>query len=166
MLNENLAWLAGLVDGEGCFAVQVHEYRGILEFCTTFTLDLNTGSWYNKATEILNFNGIAFSSLSNTPSRINTQKIYVRRASSLVKLCTLLEPFATVKLPHVQHFKKLAYLTGMKKSFHIGNSKTVVNWPAVNNWVSFIDESRRLNSNRGKTKWTGADIKKFYRDRR
>ncbi|MDA4130748.1 MAG: hypothetical protein OK457_08260, partial [Thaumarchaeota archaeon] len=52
-----IAWLAGLVDGEGCFSISVsgRDHHGrYIDFMARLLLSMKTGIWVDSVKEILN----------------------------------------------------------------------------------------------------------------
>jgi len=102
----DLAWLAGLIDGEGCLTFEIHKIylrRGPFpKINLAFYLAVSPGLWQNKVTAIFIEYGIAYHQWINQRNKI--VRISVTSTKSVKILCNLIKDYSVIKKELVQRF--------------------------------------------------------------
>src|SRR5579872_629705 len=97
--DPKIAWLAGLIDGEGCFNICVRErfhHRGrSLDFGARLVLSMRTGVWVESVQTILKNSEILY----HVSVRKGQTCIGVAGWRQVQKLAGLLEDYSVVKKP-------------------------------------------------------------------
>jgi hypothetical protein len=173
--TENIGWLAGFIDGEGCFTVQVYKscrYKAI-EFKPFFILTQNNRDfkWLDKCKVILDSNGIKYEVYNK---KGNVTAISIRNIKEIKKLITLLIPHMVVKnniakifMDFPSGYKTKPLLDRDRKTGRIlGYSSRKILWDRVKEQCDFIDKIRELNDSKGKSNviWSGETLLKYYKD--
>jgi len=159
-------WLAGFIDGEGCFSLQCYvDKRGKKNTLTIKPIFTVLQAEKNKrgieyVEDILKENNIKYNRYDNNGV------CDVRVSNSNVKdLVSLLGPYLKVKDGVANHIIK--YWDLKQKIKAIGNKYTgknyKIDWDRVNKFCAWVDEFRTFNSTRNH-KWTGEKIITFYKD--
>ena len=166
-MKEKLAWLAGLIDGEGCFTVGVHQnYKKSLTFQPVFTIDMIEGDWHIKVVNILKENNIRFNSfICKRQGSYQIRRIVIQSRECIVRLCNLLLPFSLIKTDQIKLFSKtpIGRQIILQHDNRWHKKLTGINWGVVNNWVNFIEKSRTLNAgHKSSVWWTKDRILNFY----
>jgi len=147
-----IAWLAGLVDDEGCFNISVagrdHHGRHI-DFMARFLLSMKTGIWVESVKKILNDIDVNY--------RVSTRKgqtcVAVTGWRQVQKLAVFLTEYSIVKKPLLEQL--LTYHPSANNRFPTNEQIKIR--------ADLLDFSRDFNRGKNRLhKWTGAMILKFY----
>lgn len=181
MTREGIAWLAGFIDGEGCYTAQVFvSMRGQLEFKPFLDIVQNDGDlrWLNKIEKIFKQHQIPYSVSHKVKNRlVKATSIYVRSIPGIKKITRMILPYLTVKRPIAKHFLK-SFPEGRKiivmreKDSISGRFTNVINhknidWKMIDKMCKFIDRVRILNHSKTNKaqynlRWTGKTIREFF----
>jgi hypothetical protein len=163
--NTDIAWFAGLIDGEGCFMFgisirkdnrkTVHNIAytcNCLGIVPHFTISMTPGDWEEPFKRILISNNIPFNySIHHYMARIR-----VNGDSGVKKLCKLIYPYSVVKKPIIGMF--IQY-----EGRHIRNQYMGKDGETIRKIATDVDFARSFNKKRNKVyKWTGDLILDFY----
>lgn len=183
----DIAWLAGFLDGDGCFTIQIYKSTSadasvkINPYITIKQIVRDDNSWFEKVKNIYNKLGITYSHRIGDGKNYRYYDVSVRSEKSAKKLIKLILPHLTVKkriaelilneFPPSRKTNYAGHNYDPKTGRFIGGGNTyTVNWNNVNAAASFVDKLRHLNSpvsgskGRANLKWTGQAIIDFYRD--
>jgi len=152
-----LSWLAGFIDGDGCFTIRIREdKKGFIAIQPTIQLHLTIeDSWINKVKKTLEENNIK-------PSIQNKRKKYceivVYNRNSVKKLAKLLLPYLTIKKEQAKIFSGIGYHRMSENFFGV----CYIHPFSVERWAKTIDKIHKLNGENRYRRWNGERIKKFY----
>jgi len=149
------AWLAGLIDGEGCFFVRFDSRYGNFE--PQFGVALNTGPWSVRVEKILDEARIHY---GKSTSRKMT-KIAVSGWQHIESLCRLLEPLSSVKHPHISILLEASTSPPLVSYlWHDGGKRWFrrINWSDAERAMILKENLSAQNAKNGHTIWTREKI--------
>lgn len=168
MNNEALAWLAGILDGEGSFYIGCKKDRrgeNKLQIEPVIRISILPSEWIEKAESILKTHQIPFRSFAvrdERPEHIKNpifHRIEISAKNGVEKLSRLVLPFMTIKRPQAELFSSLPSGNRIDRRYE---KIYGVKWGNIKRWVDFIAKSRELNA-RFNFKWGSDEIMEFYR---
>jgi|GEM_PF-1698713 hypothetical protein len=149
----SVEWLAGLVDGEGCFSIHVAErnhHGHHLSYQGRFIISMKSGHWSESAAKILRTSGVLF---HQTVRNEQTSIAAVEGWKQTQKLGKLLVQHLIVKRTLVDRL--LEYEPASNNRFP--SRKVVQCRPKL------LDFVRDFNKGKNRRyKWTGSMIMRFY----
>jgi hypothetical protein len=152
----SIEWMAGLVDGEGCFTIDIYKskVKNSILFIPIFYLGMKDGPWLEKVVEILDSNKIPYY-IKKGRRKGNLVELKVRSWDNVKKVCSMLLPYSVIKKP----------LLGKFLEFHIStHNQHTDNTERVRNMVALLDFIRSFNIRKNrKYKWSSDKIKEFYK---
>ena len=167
--KEDIAWLAGIIDGEGCFTIKVTKTpsrKNTLDISPFFTMELLDGSWVKKTIRILKENDITYGLYYRLTykSKRKTARVHVVSRDSLNRLCKLIRKDVTVKKLIVEHFIKFPK---KERKLFIDNRWyhriTAINWDYIKKLCKFVEMARKINDRKNKEViWDTKRILSFY----
>lgn len=148
------AWLAGLIDGEGCFTIGVSvQHKHSLKFDLRFSISMKKGYWQSTAEEILNSHQIPY----HTRERKNQYEIVVNGHKSVKGLIGVLMPHLVVKKPLPKNLANFPNGPARNRFSPIDSSY-------LNEVCNHVDFVRRFNKGKNRRhKWKGKTIRQFYK---
>ncbi len=96
-----LAWLAGILDGEGCLTAKRNSPRGLT---IVITIESVSASMRDKVVQILQSGGIDFVTegpLWREKSTRPSHRIRIHRKRAVLHFCDLVLPYSVVKRPEL-----------------------------------------------------------------
>ena len=162
MKKVNIAYLAGLFDGEGWLAVSVSECPTKLSVDVTIGMAMKAKDcWINKVNEIMK-NDLNIEREVKITNGYGYLHIYSK--DNIYKFLNILLPYLTVKkdlsIFILNRFPRLR-----KKACHSGHGKfnRYVYWDRVEEFANFITDSQKFLSRKSeRLKWTPQAIRDFY----
>jgi LAGLIDADG-like domain len=97
----DVAWLAGIIDGEGCLTSKRNSQRGL---SCVITIESVSEAMVQKVLQILRDCGIAFCTeapLMRERSTRPSYRVRVQRKEAAFALCNLVLPYSVVKRPEL-----------------------------------------------------------------
>ncbi len=147
------AWLAGVIDGEGCFTLSIaysDKYR--LRVTPWFSIGMNDdGTWIHRISHLLNTMGIPHQVKDKKHNSV--KEVVVTGSSNVRAVCDCILPYSVVKRELVE---KMIHYKGMS-SRNQYNRDDPVRRVEAQEVADFIDFIRVFNRKRNVPyKWTGA----------
>jgi len=166
------AWLAGLVDGEGCFIFAFKYSDGGKQMCfePQFALAVTDEACIETVSSVLSRAGIGHGKYRQQARKQGYQAQYIIRFGGwnrMEQFCGLIEPFSHVKSKQVKLMLKFSreppHITQRFQSRE--GLRRKVDWYAVEESLSLMDAIRAVNGKqKGGTKWTRDEITKLLRE--
>ncbi|MDV3277855.1 MAG: LAGLIDADG family homing endonuclease [Nitrososphaerales archaeon] len=152
-MAEQEAWLAGLIDGEGCFTLSIYrQHERALRFDLVFSISMKEGAWFPFVTAVLRKHRIPFS----TRRRKNQVEVRVQGHSTVKRLIAIVLPYLVVKRPLAS--KLLHFPTAPAR-----NRFVAIDESYVRRICETVDFVREFNSGKNrKHKWNSKTIGDFY----
>ena len=154
-MEKDLAWLAGLMDGEGCYTINIskhHKYA--LKIEPRISLSMKMAPWVNKVKRLFEEYSITY--FAN--GRQYNQMEFVIRNQSAKNLINLLLPFSEIKKPVMSKILELP-------SRAHRNRFVPMQQDYIDKIVEVVDFVRKFNySKNRKHKWDGALIRMYYKN--
>ena len=149
------AWLAGLIDGEGCFTLSISiQHKHSLRISPKFSISMRSGIWVRAAGSILRFNRIPF----HSRLRRNQDEIVVSGIQAVSRLLRLTIPYLVVKKPLAV---RLADFPRAPRR----NAFTPINSAYLERICNLVDYVRRFNRGKNrKHRWNGEAVRRFYQE--
>lgn len=190
MATENdIAWLAGFIDADGCFTMQIYRSKAIVSYVeikpyiTIRQIYRDDNSWVNKVMDIYDDLGVTYSQGAGlTRKGIKSLHIDVRSIKSAEKLAKALYNHLTVKkniaklfMDEIPRGKRVKF-RGFNYDRKTGrfeksdNLEREIDWESVHAAARFVDKVRKINTpktgtkGRANVKWTGQKIIDFYKN--
>lgn len=152
-MSEQAAWLAGLVDGEGCFTVAIWaQHKHTLKFGLMFSISMKAGRWAIEASHLLQHYAIPF----HMRNRRNQVEMVVNSHKSVKKLINILVPYLVVKRPLAERLLGFPEAPPRNRFREIDSSYL----DSVCEIVDFVREFNRGKNRRHK--WNSTTIRLFY----
>jgi hypothetical protein len=147
------AWLAGLVDGEGCLTVGIWpQHVRTLKFNLLFSISMKRGDWEAVASSVLTDHQIPF----HTSQRKNQFGIIINGNESVKKLIHVLSPYLVVKKPLAEKLLTFPKAPPRNRFSSIDDSY-------LDEVCQVVDYVRRFNRSKNRRhKWDGKTIRSFY----
>jgi hypothetical protein len=152
-LAEGEAWLAGLIDGEGCFTLSIYrQHKHALRFDLVFSISMREGPWFGEVSRILKSHDIRF----NWRLRRNQIEVRAEGHRRVKKLISVVIPYLVVKKPLAA--KLLDFPRAPPR-----NRFVRVDRDYVDEICEFVDFVRRFNKGKNRRhKWNSKTIREFY----
>jgi len=152
ILNK-LSWFSGLIDGEGCFTLNIiKQHTTALKVTPVFSIQMKNGEWIKDVLKILNKLNIKH----YHRERKNQTEISVKHWKNILPFIRAIKPFSVVKRPLIERFL-LYNPRPIRNRFIPTNPKIIIE---TANFVDFVREF-----NRGKNrpyKWSRDTILNFF----
>lgn len=172
MSNEtDLAWLAGIVDGEGSFSFgfscspsgRLHVRNRVCFAPQLGIAMIDDDAWLKKIEEVYKRHGIKYAIYRE--SRLNYRgkcltHINVQRWSNILAISELLLPYLTIKRKHAEEF--IAF--GPERPRLLGRRwvddhfERTVNWEGANRLLDLVDNIRAMNGKKQNVVHTREEI--------
>jgi hypothetical protein len=153
-MNETrIAWLAGFIDGEGCFSLDVRrERRSSLRFQPKFLLSAKKGSWVPIVLQILRENGIGYTHRERRGQFEITIASWIR----FRRLGNLIKDYLVIKKPLLERI-----LSYSNRTHKFWSNISVFN--EVNEMAELVDFVRAFNKGKNRPYvWTGQKVMEYY----
>ena len=147
------AWLAGLVDGEGCFTLSISvQHKKSLHISPRFSISMKQGEWAKRVAEILNLHGIPF----HQRTRKNQYEITVSSGTAVRKLIDILLPYLVVKKRLAQRLTKFPMAPPR-------NRFTPIDRVYLDEICELVDFVRAFNKGKNRRhRWDGKTIRAYF----
>jgi len=158
------SWLAGLIDGEGCFSISVWKRRNGISITPIIRVALTTEkTWLEKVESIYKKYKIPYYIYYRKPSGKSTYKesatISVKHKGAIKKLCNIIKKYSTVKSPHIDLFLNLPW---RRRTIYTTHHGIYLIPKGVEDWANIIDANFKITNSGRNKKWSGDKIRKFY----
>lgn len=183
MKKTDIAWLAGIIDADGCFTVQVqtNKYSLTIRPFITITQSKKNGdlSMIKKIEKIYELLNLSYKTYKKNTNGYESYQITIRNKKSSLALCKEILPYMTCKkaraklfleeLPQHEHTKQKISKRNPKGL--ITGTKTIVAWDNIYKTADFIEKLRFFNTPQGQpskgrsnVKWTKDKIISHYKN--
>lgn len=151
--ESKLAWLAGLIDGEGCFTISIRKHHvSTLKITPIFSIQMRKDGWSREVVSILKTLKIKH----HIRERKNQTEIYIRHWKNILPFINSIKQYSIVKRPIMEMFS-LYKPKPVRNRFVSVNPKDVIKTAKL---VSFV---RIFNRRKNRSyKWDGNKILDFF----
>lgn len=152
-----LAWFAGLIDGEGCFTLNIRkQHTAALKVTPVFSIQMKNGKWLKNVLEILKKLNIKY----YYRERKNQAEISVKHWKNILPFIRAIKSFSVVKRPLIEQF--LLY-----KPKPIRNRFISTNPKIIRETANFVDFVREFNRGKNRPyKWSGNKVLNFFEEKK
>lgn len=152
-MEEHIGWIAGLIDGEGCFTFHItREGKKQVRTVPMFTIAMSPGVWESEVTSIFDEHDIRY----NTREHQHISEVTVKGITNISKLCKLICAHSIVKRDLISRFINHTN----RRNSTPGYTKTETEIRMIAEDVDFV---RSFNKKRNVPHvWTGDKILSVY----
>ena len=160
MKRTDIAWFAGLIDGEGWFTVGINKGTHTIQISPTFGISLKQGKWSIQVSKILKFYKIPF----NIRKCKNSIVIRTHSWDGTIKVCKLILPYSVVKRRIIKTILEYYNKNIKNKCRQRYNQNTPMPKKIIRKIAQFIDETHKINKGKNRVvKWTGQKITEYLK---